>query len=68
LQASGGLKKLVTDELWAAVEPLLPKRRPSPRGGRLWVPYRAALTGIIFVRKARIAWKLLPQEMAAARA
>ena len=38
-------KLLVTDALWAVVEPLLPPEPPKPKGGRLRVPARAALPG-----------------------
>jgi transposase len=57
------MKVLVSDELWAVIEPLLPKKRPSPKGGRPRVPDRAALTGIIFVLQSGIPWEMLPQEM-----
>jgi transposase len=56
-------KPLVSDELWALVEPLLPTEPPKPKGGRPRIPDRAALTGIIFVLKSGIPWELLPQEM-----
>ena len=56
-------KPLVTDELWAVIEPLLPKEPPKPRGGRPRVGDRAALTGILFVLKTGILCKMLPQEM-----
>jgi transposase len=56
-------KLLVSDELWAIVEPLLPTEPPTPKGGRPRVPDRAALTGIIFVLKSGIPWEMLPQEM-----
>jgi transposase len=57
-------KPLVTDELWAVIEPLLPKRRGRPDGrGRPPVPDRAALTGILFVLKSGIPWEMLPAEM-----
>lgn len=54
---------MVTDELWAVVEPLLPKQRRSRKGGRPPVPNRAALTGILFVLQTGIPWEYLPQEM-----
>ena len=58
---------MVTDELWAVIEPLLPKRRVSEaqrrKGGRPRVPDRAALTGIIFVLRSGIPWEMLPREM-----
>lgn len=57
------MKVLVSDELWAVIEPLLPRKRPSPKGGRPRVPDRAALTGIIFVLQSGIPWEMLPQEM-----
>lgn len=56
-------KPLVTDELWAAVEPLLPLHPPQPKGGRPWVDDRAALTGIVFVLLTGLPWEYLPAEM-----
>ena len=56
-------KKLVTDELWELIKPLLPPEPPKPRGGRPRVEDRAALAGIIFVLKSGIPWEMLPQEM-----
>jgi transposase len=57
-------KQLVSDELWAVIEPLLPTRPAHPKGGHPFtVPDRAALTGIIFVLKTGIPWEYLPQEM-----
>lgn len=54
---------LVSDALWAIVEPLLPRHTPSPKGGRPRIDDRAALTGILFVLKSGIPWEMLPQEM-----
>src|SRR3954462_5717598 len=54
---------LVSDALWSLFSPLLPSRPPRPKGGRPPVADRAALTGIIFVLKSGIPWKMLPQEM-----
>lgn len=57
-------KPLVSDELWARVEPLIPKvprRRRYP--GRKRIPDRRVLTGIIFVLITGIPWERLPQEM-----
>jgi transposase len=56
-------KLLVTDELWAVIEPLLPKEAPKPKGGRPRVDDRAALRGIVFVLKSGIPWEMLPKEM-----
>ena len=55
-------RPLLSDDLWAVVEPLLPER-PKPRGGRPRVPDRAALTGILFVLRSGLPWEMLPQEM-----
>lgn len=56
-------RPLVPDDLWAAIEPLLPPARPRPKGGRPPVPDRAALTGILFVLKSGLPWEMLPAEM-----
>ena len=56
-------KPLVSDALWAAIEPLIPPEPPKPKGGRPRVPDRAALTGIIFVLCSGIPWEMLPKEM-----
>jgi transposase len=57
------MKKLVSDELWAMVEPLLPRHGASRKGGRPRVDDRAALSGIIFVLQTGIPWYMLPSEM-----
>jgi transposase len=57
-------KPLVSDELWARVEPLLPRvERRYRYPGRKRVPDRRALAGILFVLKTGIPWEDLPQEM-----
>lgn len=56
-------KLVVSDELWALVEPLLPQRTPSPKGGQPPVSDRVCLTGILFVLKTGIPWEDFPQEM-----
>lgn len=56
-------KPLVSDELWTAIEPLLPPAPDKKFGGRPRVPDRAALTGILFVLKSGIPWTMLPPEM-----
>ena len=55
---------LVSDELWAKIEPLLPPEpTPSPNGGRPFVPHRKVLAGIIFVLRYGIPWQALPKEL-----
>jgi transposase len=56
-------KPLVPDDLWAAIEPLLPPERPKPRGGRPRLPDRAVLTGIMFILTTGSPWERLPVEM-----
>jgi transposase len=57
-------KRLVTDELWNAISPLLPRHKArAGRRGRPPVDDRATLSGIVFVLQSGIAWNLLPQEM-----
>ena len=56
-------KPLLTDELWAVIEPMLPMWTPSPKGGHPRVDDRRALTGILFVLKTGIPWEDLPCEM-----
>ena len=53
-------KLLVTDELWAIVEPLPPRHEPGPLGGKPRTPDRVCLTGIL---KSGIAWEDFPHEM-----
>jgi transposase len=54
---------LVPDNLWEAIEPLLPIEPPKPKGGRPRVPDRAALGGIIFVLRTGCPWRLLPSAL-----
>ena len=54
---------LVPDDLWEAIEPLLPKEPPKPKGGRSRISDRAALAGIVFVLRTGCPWRLLPKEL-----
>jgi transposase len=56
-------KELVSDELWAVIQPLLPPPKPKPKGGRPPIPDRKVLTGILFVLMTGIPWEMLPKEM-----
>ena len=54
---------LVPNDLWEAIEPLLPQEPPHPKGGRPRIPDRAALGGIVFVLRTGCPWRLLPKEL-----
>ena len=56
---------LIDDDLWARIEPLLPRRRRRNRqyAGRAPIPDRAVLTGILFVLRTGLPWNMLPREM-----
>ncbi|POG46603.1 IS5 family transposase [Streptomyces sp. ZL-24] len=54
----------VEDELWAVIEPLLPKvERRVRHPGRKRHPDRQVFQGILFVLHTGIAWEHLPQEL-----
>jgi len=54
---------LVPDTLWGLIEPLLPAPLPKPQGGRPRVSDRACLSGIIFVLRSGVPWRMLPKEL-----
>ena len=57
------MRELVSDEMWAAVAPLLPEEPPKPKGGRPRCSDRDALRGIVFVLRSGIPWEMLPREV-----
>lgn len=56
---------LLDDALWERIAPLLPRSRRGRghRAGRPRLPDRAVLTGILFVLRSGIPWRMLPREM-----
>ena len=58
-----GMALLVPDDLWQAIEPLLPPGRAKPKGGRPRAPDRSALAGIVFVLRTGIQWHEVPAEL-----
>lgn len=55
---------LVPDDLWERVAPLLPPvpERRYRHPGRLRVPDRTALAGVLFVLRTSVAWRDVPAE------
>ena len=52
----------IPDELWQRMEPLLPKRRKSRKGGRPRLPYRKVADGIFYVLRTGCQWKAVPPQ------
>ena len=59
----GMAKALVSDPLWAAMEPLLPGEPAKPKGGRPRVADRVALSGMILVLRSGIPGEMPPAEI-----
>src|ERR1035441_7463458 len=56
-------QKLLTDEQWQLVDPLLPKsRRRKDKRGRPPAPNRACFEGILWILQTGAAWRFLPDE------
>ena len=56
-------KLLITDELRAAIEPLLPPEPPKARGRRPRIPDRDVLRAVLFVLSTGLPWEYHPPEM-----
>jgi transposase len=55
------LARLLTDEQWAVIEPLLPAPKVRPDGrGRPWRSNRECFEGIVWVLKTGARWRDLP--------
>lgn len=55
------MKRLVGEEVWELVEPLLPPEPDKPKGGRPRVPARSVLERIVYVLKSGTAWRVCCQ-------
>ena len=53
----------VSDDLWEAIQPLLPPEPVRRGGGPARVPHRAGLGGILYVLRHELRWNELPQEL-----
>lgn len=54
---------LVPDRLWHEIKHLLPPEPPKPKGGRPRIPDRACLTGIVYVLRTGMPWRMVPAEL-----
>lgn len=52
---------LPSEDLWCAVEPLLPEESPKPKGGRPRMSDRQAFFAIFYVLRTGIQWNALPR-------
>ncbi len=55
-------KPLISDHLRVVITPLLPHEPPKPKGGRLGISDRAALTDLLFVLKSSLPGQRRPPE------
>jgi transposase len=56
-------RRLVSDALWARVEPHLPVRAAQPKGGRPWVGGRECLEGVLWVLRTGARWGDIPVDL-----
>jgi len=56
----------IPNGLWEHIEPLLPRKRLHPKGGRPWAPARQCMDGIFYVLRTGCQWKALPRTFGAA--
>jgi transposase len=62
-------KRLVSDELWQLIEPVLPPHRVRAQGGGLRpVDDRAVFTAIVYVLTTGCAWRSLPPAFGVSKA
>lgn len=53
--------KFLSDEQWAKIGPLLPSKKPGPKGGRPPAPNREVLEGILWILRTGARWQDLPK-------
>ena len=56
-------KRVLTDEQWGRIAPLLPGHRPSPKGGRPWADDRECLEGILWLLRTGARWRDIPVDL-----
>ena len=55
--------RVLTDEQWERIAPLLPEHRPSPKGGRPWADDRQCLEGILWLLRSGARWCDIPIDL-----
>ena len=50
------------DAMWERVAPLLPPKRPQPKGGRPFADDKACFAGIVYQLRNSIRWNAMPGE------
>src|SRR3954453_2178944 len=65
MSASSPPSRLISDELWALAEPLIPPPKPAVHGrtGRPRISDRLVLEGIAYVLSTGIGWAKLPRQL-----
>jgi putative transposase len=58
-------KYCLSDQEWERIEPLLPRRKKHPKGGRPPLDERKAMNAILYVLRTGCQWKALPRSLGA---
>jgi transposase len=56
-------KRVLTDEQWERIAPLLPEHRHSPEGGRPPADDRECLEGILWLLRTGARWRDIPVDL-----
>ena len=51
----------LTDAMWERVAPLLPPKRPQPKGGRPFADDKRCFAGIVYQLRNSVRWNDIPQ-------
>ena len=56
-------KRVLTDEQWERIAPLLPEHPHSSKGGRPWADDRECLEGILWLLRTGSRWRDMPIDL-----
>ena len=56
-------KRVLTDEQWERIAPLLPEHPHSPKGGHPWTDDRECLEGILWLLRTGSRWRDIPIDL-----